>query len=155
MAASFTDGHLAWWWLKYRDFKKDDPRRTWSTKIEEERARASGRYRGLSQRKIQFYKNIGLVMRNSRWVSTVACKNLKRAERGGRLSFSADTLGTPLRPTPPSLPSLKEKSTSPRSRAVRFVLSRFHLWKLLLLLLLRVCIVSFFDLSLQRGILWS
>ena len=34
--------------------------------------------RGLSHTKIQFYKNIGLVMRNSRWVTLVAGKNLKK-----------------------------------------------------------------------------
>lgn len=74
---------------------------------EEERARAGGRYRGLPQRKIQFYKNIGLVMRNSRWVSVVAGKNLKRAEEAAG-SFSARTLGPRCVPRPRPL---GEKST--------------------------------------------
>lgn len=65
--------------------------------------------RALSQRKIQFYKNIGLVMRNSRWVSAVAGKNLKRAEEG-QVSFSASYVQAPLRPTP-SVPERKINPT--------------------------------------------
>lgn len=63
-----------------------------TTRTAKEQARAGGRYRGHPQRKIQFYKNIGLVMRNSRWVSVLAGKNLKRAEEAAA-SFSARTLG--------------------------------------------------------------
>lgn len=80
--------------------------------------------RALSRRKIQFYKNIGLVMRNSRWVSAVAGKNLKRAEEGPGSRSPLPYIQAPLRPTP----SVPERKINPAIRPSRFVLSRrFHL----------------------------
>lgn len=51
--------------------------------------------RGLSHTKIQFYKNISLVMRNSCWVTPVVRKNLKKPTRSWLVRLF-------LRPTPPA-----------------------------------------------------
>lgn len=72
------------------------------TRFEDEGREGEGSQgRGLSHTKIQFYKNIELVMRNSRWVTLVADKNSKKPARSWLVHATA----------PSHAPGQWEKST--------------------------------------------
>lgn len=92
------------------------------TRFEDEGREGEGSQgRGLSHTKIQFYKNIELVMRNSRWVTLVADKNSKKPARSWLVHATAPShapgqweKSTPLCALSPSSPPPPSPSPSPR-----------------------------------------